>query len=153
MDSPKLCLLVVYITICFFTHALSLSFYRMASDHVKVWVKVEDGNPTGVCIENSANIDDLIAAALEQEEVDIAPDLVTVEFEGVKICEDRLVTEFDTSDENPLLLKCPDDCEGMWLEYVIILGDSQNVKHEVSVSEQIMTNASPHAFTCHVSHS
>ena len=80
----------------------------MASDHVEVWVKVEDGNPTGVCIENSANIDDLIAAALEQEEVDIAPDLVTVEFEGVKIREDRLVTEFDTSDENPLLLKCPD---------------------------------------------
>ena len=25
----------------------------------------------------------------------------------------QLVTEFDTSDENPLLLKCPDECEGV----------------------------------------
>ena len=45
--------------------------------------------------------------------VDIAPDLVTVEFDVLEIRRGRLVTEFNTSDENSLMLKCYDDCEGM----------------------------------------
>ena len=89
----------------------------MASGCVKIWVKVEDGKPrraTSVRVENSADIDDLIAAAFEQEKVDHPRSLVTVMFEGEKI-EDSglLVTELDTSSKNPLLLKCPDECEGV----------------------------------------
>ena len=45
--------------------------------------------------------------------VNIAKDFVTVMFEEEKIRIDRVVTEFDTSLENPLLLMCPDECEGM----------------------------------------
>lgn len=90
----------------------------MATGRAKVWVKieVEGGKPrrtTGVLVENDADVHDLITAALEKEKVNLAPDLVTVEFEGFEICRARLVTEFDTSDENPLLLKCYDNCEGM----------------------------------------
>ena len=89
----------------------------MASDHVKIWVKVEDGGrpryATGLYVSRTLTIDRLIAAALEQLKVEIAQGLVTVEFGGVKICRDQLVTEFNTSYENPLLLKCPDDCEGI----------------------------------------
>ena len=89
----------------------------MASGCVKIWVKVEDGKPrtaTGVRVENNADIDELIAAALKQEKVDHPRSLVTVMFEGEKIEHSGLlVNEFDTSYENPLLLKCPDECEGV----------------------------------------
>ena len=88
---------------------------RLDQAHVKVWVKVEDGKgkrrTTSVYVENTADVDGLIATVLHREKVDIAPDLVTVEFDGEEI-EDRgqLVAEFVTSSQNPLLLKCP---EGM----------------------------------------
>ena len=89
----------------------------MAGDYVKVWVKVEDGNPretTSVRIRNSADIDDLVGAALDQLRVEISRDLVTVEFNGAKIGDrGQLVTDFNTSSKNPLLLKCPDECQGM----------------------------------------
>ena len=80
-------------------------------------VKVDDGKPrraTSVRVKSNADIDDLIAAALEQEKVDHPRSLVTVMFEGEKI-EDSglLVTEFTTGSKNPLLLKCPDECEGV----------------------------------------
>ena len=89
----------------------------MASDDVKIWVKVDDGKPrraTSVHVKNNADVDDLVSAALQKEQVNIAPGLVTVELEGVEI-EDTglLVTEFTTGSKNPLLLKCPDDCKGM----------------------------------------
>ena len=92
----------------------------MTSDDVKIWVKVEDGKPrgtTGVRVKSNADIDDLIAAALEQEKVDHPQSLVTVKFGEAEIRKDRLVTDFDTtcSYENPLLLKCPDECEGIVL--------------------------------------
>ena len=89
----------------------------MASDSVKVWVKVKDGKrkrrTVSVCVESTADVDGLIDAVLEKVKVNIAPDLVTVEFEGKEI-EDSglLVTEFNTSSQNPLLLKCPDESEG-----------------------------------------
>ena len=99
----------------FDSNALSLSICRMAS--VKIWVKVDDGRrqrrAISVRVENNADVDDLVTAALKQEKVDTAPDLVTVEFRGVEIRRGQLVAEFYTSDENPLLLKCPDDCEGV----------------------------------------
>ena len=111
----KLCL---YFTVpsLFDSNALSISFCRMSSDHVKIWVKVDDGKPrraTGVCVENNADVDDLVTAALEKEKLNVSPGLVTVEFEGVEIRGGRLATEFHTSDENPLLLKCPDECKGV----------------------------------------
>ena len=89
----------------------------MSSDPVKIWVKVDDGKPrraTSVRVENNADVDDLVTAALERVKMNVAPDLVTVEFEGKKI-EDSglLVTEFTTGSKNPLLLKCPDECEGV----------------------------------------
>ena len=87
---------------------------RLDQAHVKVWVKVEDGKgkrrTTSVYVENTADVDGLIATVLEQLRVDIAPGLVTVEFKELEIRRDRLVTEFVTSSQNPLLLKCP---EGM----------------------------------------
>ena len=60
-----------------------------------------------------------LAAALEQLTVDICivPSLMAVMFEGVEIHRDRLVTEFDTSYEKQLLLKCLDDCEGVCVCY------------------------------------
>ena len=90
----------------------------MTSDDVKIWVKVEDGKPrgtTGVRVKSNADIDDLITAALKHVKVETAPDLVTVKFGETEIRRDRLVTDFDTtcSYENPLLLKCPDECEGV----------------------------------------
>ena len=81
----------------------------VGQDHDKVWVKVEDGNSretTGIYIRNSADIDDLIDAALEKVKVNVGPDLVTVVFNGAKIRREQLVAEFVTSYENPLLLKC-----------------------------------------------
>ena len=86
----------------------------VGQDHDKVWVKVEDGNSretTGLRIRSSADIDDLIDAALEKVKVNVVPSLVTVEFNGAKIrSRGQLVAEFVTSSQNPLLLKCP---EGM----------------------------------------
>ena len=112
----KLCL---YFTVpsLFDPNVISLSICRMSSDPVKIWVKVDDGKPrraTSVRVENNADVDDLVTAALERVKVNVAPDLVTVEFEGKKI-EDSglLVTEFTTGSKNPLLLKCPDECEGV----------------------------------------
>ena len=81
----------------------------VGQDHDKVWVKVEDGNSretTGLRIRCSADIDDLIDAALEKVKVNVAPSLVTVEFNGAKIHRGQLVAEFVTSSQNPLLLKC-----------------------------------------------
>ena len=90
----------------------------MASDSVKVWVKVEDGKrkrrTVSVCVENTADVDGLIDAVLEKQKVDIATGLVTAEFEGKEIEDSSLlVTDFDTSSQNPLVLKCPDECESM----------------------------------------
>ena len=79
---------VVYSAISFDSNALSISFCRMASGCVKIWVKVEDGKPrgtTGVRVKSNADINDLIATALETLKVGIAKDLVTVMFEGEKI--------------------------------------------------------------------
>ena len=90
----------------------------MASNYVTVWVKVDDGRrprrATSLDISPTLTIDRLVTAALKKVKVDIAPDLVTVDFEE-KVIEDSglLVTEFNTSSQNPLLLKCPDECEGM----------------------------------------
>ena len=88
---------------------------RLDQAHVKVWVKVEDGKgkrrTTSVYVENTADVDGLIATVLHREKVDIAPGLVTVEFDGEEIEDSGLLaTEFETSSQNPLLLKCP---EGM----------------------------------------
>ena len=98
-------------------NVLSLSICRMTSD-VTIWVKVEDGRrqrrATSVRVENNADVDDLVTAVLKQEKLDIAPGFVTVKFGEAEIEDSGLLaTEFDTSDENPLLLKCPDDSEGV----------------------------------------
>ena len=89
----------------------------MASDDVKIWVKVDDGKPrraTGVHVKNNVDVDDLVIAVLKQEKLDIAPRYVTVEFQEVEIGDtDRLVTEFTTGSKNPLVLKCPDEYKGM----------------------------------------
>ena len=87
----------------------------MASD-VTIWVKVEDGRrrrAISLDVSHTLTIDRLVTAVLKQEKVDTAPRLVTVEFGGVEICGGQLVTEFTTGSKNPLLLKCPDDCEGV----------------------------------------
>ena len=59
----------------------------------------------------------LLQPLIEQLTVDIAPSLMAVMFEGVEIHRDQLVTEFDTSYEKQLLLKCLDDCEGVCVCY------------------------------------
>ena len=90
----------------------------MSSDDVTIWVKVEDGGrpryPTSLDVSRTLTIDRLVTAALEKVKVGVTPDLVTVEFKGVEI-EDRglPVAEFTTGSKNPLLLKCPDECEGV----------------------------------------
>ena len=85
---------------------------RLDQAHVIVWVKVEDGGrsryPTSLNGSRTSTIAHIIDTALDKEKVDIAPGLVTVEFKELEIRRDRLVTEFDTSYENPLLLKCPE---------------------------------------------
>ena len=117
MDSLNSVCLYFTVPSLFDPNALSLSICRMASNNIKIWVKVDDGKPgraTSVRVENNADVDDLVTAVLKQEKLNIAPRFVRVEFvEGVEICSSQLVTEIKTSDENPLLLKCPDDCEGM----------------------------------------
>ena len=115
MDSLNSVCLYFTVPSLFDPNALSLSICRMASD-VTIWVKVEDGRrgrATSLDVSCTLTIDRLVTAVLKQEKLDTAPDLVTVEFEGVEIRGGQLVTEFTTSDENPLLLKCPDDCEGV----------------------------------------
>ena len=88
----------------------------MASD-VTIWVKVEDGRRPRAAISlnvsRTLTIDRLVTAVLKEEKVDIAPRFVTVKFGRVEIRGGQLATEFDTSDKNPLLLKCPDDSEGV----------------------------------------
>ena len=109
---------VVYSTIFFNSNVLSLSICRMASDDVTIWVKVEDGRrprrATSLDISRTLTIDRLVTTALQTMKVDVAPDLVTVKFGEAEI-EDSglLVTEFTTGSKNPLLLMCPDDCEGV----------------------------------------
>ena len=87
---------------------------RLDQAHVKVWVKVEDGGrsryPTFLDVSRTSTIAHIIDTALDKEKVVIAPGLVTVEFKELEIRRDRPVTEFHTSYEKPLLLKCP---EGM----------------------------------------
>ena len=88
----------------------------MASDDVTVWVKVVDGRPsraTSLDGSRTLTIDCLISIVLKKEKVDNALRLVAAEFEEVEIHGNQLVTEFNISYENPLLLKCPDDCEGV----------------------------------------
>ena len=89
----------------------------MDSDHVKIWVKVDDGTQgraTSVRVKSDADVDDLVIAVLKQEKLDIAPRYVTVEFQEVEIGDtDRLVTEFITGSKKPLVLKCPDEYKGM----------------------------------------
>ena len=109
---------VVYSTIFFNSNVLSLSICRMASDDVTIWVKVEDGRrprrATSLDVSRTLTIDRLVTTALQTMKVDVAPDLVTVKFGEAEI-EDSglLVTEFTTGSKNPLLLKCPDECEGV----------------------------------------
>ena len=91
----------------------------MVSDDVTIWVKVEDGGRPRAAISldvsRTLTIDRLVPVVLKEEKVETAPDLVTVKFGETEIRRDRLVTDFDTtcSYENPLLLKCPDECEGV----------------------------------------
>ena len=66
--------------------------------------------PTFLDVSRTSTIAHIIDTALKKEKVDIAPGLMTVEFKGLEIHRSQLVTEFITSDENPLLFKCP---EGM----------------------------------------
>ena len=91
----------------------------MTSDEVTIWVKVEDGGRPRAAISLDVSctltIDRLVPVALKKEKVDIPRGLVTVKFGEAEIRRDRLVTDFDTtcSYGNPLLLKCPDECEGV----------------------------------------
>ena len=84
---------------------------RLDQAHVIIWVKVEDGGrpryPTFLNVSRTSTIAHIIDAALDKVKVDVAPDLVTVKFREAEIrSRGQLVAEFDTSSQNPLLLKC-----------------------------------------------
>ena len=90
----------------------------MTSDEVTIWVKVEDGGrprrATSLDVSRTLTIDRLVTAVLKQEKANVPPGLVTVKFGEAEIEDSGLpVTEFTTGSKNPLLLKCPDECEGV----------------------------------------
>ena len=105
------------------------------------------------CSENNADIDDLVTAALKQEKVSIASDLVTVEFEGEKI-EDSglLVTEFTTGSKNPLLLKCPDECEGIVLWECKTWGERTSSKSDRLCFTSALTSHFSQSECCLITH-
>ena len=72
---------------------------------VKVWVKFETGRSVGVVVPHNAVIDDIVKCALTQEKMDIAPHLVSVEFEGNEVRRGALVSQYVTRAKNPLLLR------------------------------------------------
>ena len=59
--------------------------------------------PSRVDVSLTLTINRIIDTVLKRVKVDIPPDLMTVKFEGVEM------TEINTSDEIPLVLKCYDD--------------------------------------------
>ena len=71
--------------------------------------------PSRVDVSLTLTINRIIDTVLKRVKVDIPPDLVTVEFERVEM------TEINTSNEIPLVLKYYDDHEATWLECVYTL--------------------------------
>lgn len=81
---------------------------RMASNSVKIWVKVEDGRPraTKVSVPLDADINHVVKKALVEEQVGIAAGLVSVKFNEEEVRADAGAVDYEdkTSDMNPLLL-------------------------------------------------
>ena len=67
-----------------------------------------DRNPVLVEIRHDAVVYVAMKAALVELKVDITPDRVTVKFKGEKLRPGTLISQLNTSDDNPLLLELPE---------------------------------------------
>ena len=78
-------------------------------------------NSIPVRVAKDSIIYDVLKAALEKAKVhSIAPDMVLVKFNKQTIENDVLVAEHHTELNNPLLLICPCEDEGVYIEFVIV---------------------------------
>ena len=88
--------------ICVPNPSLILSFIRMA----KVWVKFEDRRPIKITVGDGVDVDDLIKSYLHEVKVDRSPDLITATHnDGEELRGDRLVSEIETSWDDPIVLR------------------------------------------------
>ena len=70
----------------------------------KVWVKFENTRHIQITVGDGANVDDLIESVLRKVKVEIPPNLVIAKYDDKVLRSGEHVSEFGTSDGNPIVL-------------------------------------------------